>query len=346
VTILRLLWRAVLATALVSMAVSSSIALAASPAPPTQPAHGPGGSEYQHARVIAREVKTGAQGWWLFTPADPTPSNAPVIVFCHGWGAMNPRAYRAWIEHIVRRGNIVIYPNYQDSLLTPGGQFLPNAIDSVRAALADLAANKTGIQPDLQRVGVVGHSAGGVLSAQLAASAARAGLPMFRAVMPVEPGDGSRDGRRHAGIPRVDLTTIPAQTLLLIAVGADDHLAYEKSGLEIYAATSQVPTTNKNVIELVSDDHGTPALIANHAAPTATPDSRPANARRSLFSDFEHAGVVDAMDWYGTWKLFDALSDAVFYQRERDIALGGAAAQLSMGTWSDGVPVKPMRVLR
>jgi dienelactone hydrolase len=338
---------ALLAAVLVMTAATfASAALAAPPAPPGQPAHGPGGSDYHHASVIAREVESGAQGWWLFTPANPVPSTAPVVVFCHGWGAMNPRAYQAWIDHLVRRGNIVIYPNYQDSLLTPGRQFLPNAIAGVRAALNDLASGSAGIRADLQRVAAVGHSAGGVLSAQLAASAAGAGLPALRAVMPVEPGDGSRDGRRRASIPHTDLTPMPAQTLLLVVVGADDHLAYEQVGLQIYASASQVPAANKNVIEMESDAHGSPALIANHAAPSATPDSRPANARRALFPDFEHGGVVDALDWYGTWKLFDALSDAAFSGRERDVALGATPAQLSMGTWSDGVPVKPMRVLR
>ena len=111
---------------------------AVAPTPPVQPAHGPGGADYAHARVIAHEMKSGAQGWWLFVPSSPRPASAPIVVFCHGWGALDPEGYRAWIDHIVRRGNIVIWPNYQASLLTPGGDFLPNAIAGIRAALADL----------------------------------------------------------------------------------------------------------------------------------------------------------------------------------------------------------------
>ncbi|MDR3387824.1 MAG: alpha/beta hydrolase [Rudaea sp.] len=326
---------------------AGSDAIAAAPSPPIQPSHGPGGADYAHAEVIAREVHPGAQGWWLFTPAAPVPTaGTPVVVFCHGWGALDPKGYRAWIDHIVRRGNIVIFPNYQDSLFTPGTQFLPNAIAGVRGALADLASGTDGVSADTNRMAVVGHSAGGVLSAEIATVAQAEGLPAFRAAMPVEPGDGSRDGRRRASVPMVDLQSMPPATLLLIVVGADDHLAYEKLGLHIYDAAARIPAANKNVIELESDRHGAPALIANHSAPAGTLDSHPANARRALFPDFEHAGVVDALDWYGTWKLFDALSDAAFYGREREMALGGSAAQLSMGAWSDGVPVKPMRVLR
>ena len=324
--------------------VCATGACAAPPMPPPQPAHGPGGADYAHARVIAREVRAGAQGWWLFTPADPPLARAPVVVFCHGWGALDPSHYRAWIDHLVRRCNIVVWPNYQDSLLTPGAQFLPNAIAGVRGAFDELAAGDGGGRADPARVAIVGHSAGALLAAQIAAAAQAQGLPEFRAVMPVEPGDGSRDGRRRVSVPHTDLAPLPARTLLLVVVGADDQRAYESLGLSMYDASTRVPAANKNVLELQSDAHGSPALIANHAAPGGTTDAQP--PRRAALAEFEHAGVVDALDWYGTWKLFDALCEAAFSGRQRDVALGGGAAQTAMGKWSDGVPVKPMRVLR
>ena len=319
-------------------------AFASTPTPPAQPAFGPGGADYAHAQVIAREAKSGARGWWLFTPASPKPASAPVVVFCHGWGALDPKTYRAWIDHIVRRGNIVIWPNYQSGLLTPGGDFLPDAIAGVRAALAALQRGTAGIRPELDHLAIVGHSAGGVLSAQIAASADAQGLPEFRAVMPVEPGDGSQDGRKRVTVPHTDLSSMPVSTKMLVVVGADDHRAYESLGLSFYTDTVRVPAANKNVIELQSDAHGSPPLLANHAAPGASRDARP--PRRALIAEFAHAGTVDALDWYGTWKLFDALSNCAFYRRDCAAALGGGPAQTYMGTWSDGVPVKPMRVLR
>lgn len=322
--------------------------------PPAQPAHGPGGADYAHAKVNVRELPGGARGGWLFTPDDPLPASVPVVVFCHGWGAMNPVTYRAWIDHIVRRGNIVIYPAYQDSLLTPAADFLPNAIAGIREALSELRRGIAGIRPDTTRFAVVGHSAGGVLAAELGATAREHGLPAFSAVMPVEPGDGSREGRRRASVPIVDLSPMPASTLFLVVVGADDHLAGQALGERLYGEAVQVPAANRNVIELESDHHGEPALIANHAAPSATlsgepfPLPEPGTRAARWFNrpGRMHAGAVDALDWYGTWKLFDALTDAAFHGRDRAVALGGSPAQTSMGVWSDGVPVKPMRVLR
>jgi pimeloyl-ACP methyl ester carboxylesterase len=316
--------------------------------PPLQPASGPGGANHAHARVIGREVRGGAQGWWLFTPADPTPAQAPVVVFLHGWGAMNPRVYRGWIDHIVRRGMIVVFPNYQDSLFTHTATFLPNAIAGISGALADLSTST--IHPDLSHIAVVGHSAGGLLSAEVAARAAAENLPPFRVVMPVEPGDGDRGGARRSSIPSIDVGGIPASALLVV-VGAEDRLAGEKLGLKLYDQAVRVPAANKNVVELQSDYHGTPALIANHAAPAAILDPKKndtVNQASNLFPqrDLRNKDSIDAIDWYGPWKLFDALCDAAFSGAHRDVALGGTPAQLGMGVWSDGIAVKPMRVLR
>ena len=54
--------------------------------------------------------------------------------------------------------------------------------------------------------------------------------------------------------------------------------------------------------------------------------------------------MVNAMDFYGTWKLFDALCDAAFYGKNREYALGNTPQQRFMGLWSDGVPVKELKV--
>ena len=49
-----------------------------SPAPPTQPATGPGGMDYAYDRVVATEHGEGAGGYVLFEPADPPGGGTPV----------------------------------------------------------------------------------------------------------------------------------------------------------------------------------------------------------------------------------------------------------------------------
>jgi hypothetical protein len=56
-------------------------------------------------------------------------------------------------------------------------------------------------------------------------------------------------------------------------------------------------------------------------------------------------GKVDAIDWYGYWKLFDALCDAAFRGKNRKVALGNTPEQRYMGKWSDGTPVKELVVV-
>jgi len=108
---------------------------------------------------------------------------------------------------------------------------------------------------------------------------------------------------------------------------------------------------------LVTDDRGFPSLIANHRAPTA-PDKEYDNGEGDLTnprSDRSSGGAgsetdsprnpaVNALDYYGTWKLFDALCDAAFYGKSREYALGNTPQQRFMGKWSDGVAVKELVV--
>jgi hypothetical protein len=54
--------------------------------------------------------------------------------------------------------------------------------------------------------------------------------------------------------------------------------------------------------------------------------------------------TVNALDYYGLWKLFDGVCDAAFYGKNREFALGNTAQQRFMGQWSGGTPVKKLIV--
>ena len=113
-------------------------------------------------KVVKRqEFGRGARSYWLFEPAEPTPESAPVVVFHHGWLAVNPAAYGAWIEHLVRSGQVVIFPRYQADGFTRPADFLPNALAAVRDALDVLETSPGHVRPDRRRFALIGHSAGG-----------------------------------------------------------------------------------------------------------------------------------------------------------------------------------------
>lgn len=306
--------------------VPGGFAAASGISPPPAPASGPGGADYPYRSVVAAQAGSGAGAYWIFAPDGPKPAAVPLVVFLHGWGAIDPRPYRAWIDHIVRRGAIVLYPAYQSDLRTPPAEFERNAADAVKAAIVVLQAAADATRPDLDRVAYVGHSAGGNLAADLAADAARDGLPRARAIMAVAPGKSW--GPERLRIPLTDLSAMPAGTLLLAVACDADRLVGDRDAGRIFRESTAVRPGDKNLVVLHGDAHGTPPLAANHLAPLAPSESS-----------------ADALDFYGTWKLFDGLSDAAFFGRNRRFALGDTQEQRFMGNWSDGTPVKPLSVV-
>ncbi|MBX3738516.1 MAG: alpha/beta hydrolase [Candidatus Didemnitutus sp.] len=352
-----------LAPLLVSVLFLGFAAAIAAPTPPAQPATGPGGADYAYANVASHSTGEGGDDVTIFWPEKSTAENLPVIVFTHGWGAMKPEHYLAWIHHLVRHGAFVLYPRYQKSLRAPSADFTPNAVAGVKRGLEWLATQKQLPRADLTRLATVGHSAGGVLAANLVIALPAAGLPAPKAAMCVEPAVLERDGKPL--VPLSDLAKIPATTLLLTLSGDRDTLVGDIGARRIYESATAVPAANKDWLELRSDDHGAPALVATHRAPAAplpgyTPPKREepkgfirkriaekakerlAERGLDLDSSTQEPPVTDALDYYGTWKLFDALCASAFENKFRDAALGGGPAQLDMGKWSDGTPVKPL----
>jgi pimeloyl-ACP methyl ester carboxylesterase len=344
--------------------------------PPTQPATGPGGKQYVHASVTKHHYGKGGEEFWIFEPDEPKPASAPVVVFLHGWGGMNPLYYGAWIDHLVKRGNIVVYPRYQASLLTSIREFTPNTLTAIKDALERLRTEPGHVKADLTKFATVGHSVGGLLAANVAALASESGLPRVGAVMSVEPGITEEP----INIQLADLKKIPPQTLLLAVAGDQDTLVRDVDAKRVYKESTRVPANNKDYITLVSDSHGLPGLVASHRAPTAYDNAYdsgegigggPAEVLGALRRGSDSAGgpdragglptrrvdgssrdprerletmMVNALDFYGTWKLFDGLCDAAFYGKNREYALGNTPQQRFMGVWSDGVPVKELKV--
>ena len=284
------------------------------PTPPQEPTDGPGGSNYSHHGVKQSRYGFGVREFWIFEPSDPIPSSAPLIIFNHGWSAFYPIFYKEWVIHLVKRGNIVVYPRYQLTPIIGTRTATKNAIHAVQRAIAILQ-NGDHVTPDLDKFAIVGHSLGGGITAEMAALAADNGLPSPKAVMPVQP-------FIRLDTMMNDFHDISASTLLLVVVGENDTIVGNYSGKTIFNTADQIPLDRKDFIIQRADRHGEPALVADHLAPLCIPGS----------------SLVDAMDFYSTWKLFDALTDYAFYGINQEYCLGNTPEQRFMGYWSDGVP--------
>jgi hypothetical protein len=182
--------------------------------------------------------------------------------------------------------------------------------------------------------------------------------------MSVEPGK-TWTSSGATSVKLADLSLVGKDTLLLAVAGDRDRLVKDVDAKRIFKESVNVLPQNKNFVVLVSDDHGSPALTATHFAPCApnpryTDPSIGGPFRQRLREriqerqqqagddspDFTVAGArwIDALDFYGTWKLFDGLCDTAFYGQNREYALGNTPQQRFMGKWSDGTPVKELQV--
>ena len=335
---------------------------------PNQPKSGPGGANYNHKNFSMYHYREGNEEYWLFEPASPLPKTAPVIVFLHGWGGMEPRIYGAWIEHLVRRGNIVIYPRYQSNLRTRPSSMTPAAIGAVKDAFENLK-QEGHVKPKKGFFAAVGHSLGGVIAANIAARAKKEKLPGVNAIMALEPGDSKNPATEKAKRIKVegildDYSTIPSNTLLLTVIGADDRVAGDETAVKIFNGAKSVPIKNKAFITIYSDNHGTPPLVANHFFPVAPVDiatteeeeiKGPVRKKikeqikkriesRKEQGETDDRFKVDALDYHGSWRLFDALTDCAFYKKNCDYALNDTQKMRFMGRWGDGAPVKELSV--
>ncbi|WP_435020846.1 alpha/beta hydrolase [Tundrisphaera sp. TA3] len=288
---------------------------------------------YPHKAVRRTVMGEGPRSYWLFEPAEPAPEKAPVVVFNHGWFAVNPGVYGAWIEHLARSGKIVIAPRYQRDWSTPPKHFLPNALIAVRDALDVLSTSPSHVRPDRHRFAIIGHSAGGNLAAQMAAVSDEADLPRPKAVIAVLPGEVLPS--RHP-----DLARIHESTLLVVLAAQQDVVVGDEKAREIFAATTAIPKERKKFVLYRTDLRGYPHFRADHAAPTAARTEY--DTGDGLLNGTQMATAeLNALDRAGFWRIADLTIDAAFAGRTLDEATDQGNLFRQLGYWSDGRPVLP-----
>ncbi len=304
---------------------------------PPQPEQGPGGREYSHQSVIFQDFSSKPDGYWLFEPDSPKPDSAHVVVFVHGYGGYNPMIYGKWIRHLVQKGNIVIYPRYQENMLSPNpSKFSENVSKAVRDALAELA--KEGhVRPVVSDLAFIGHSYGGVVSADLAINYEIHEIPQPKVVMLCAPGTGHfKNGRLES------YADMPEDIELLIVVNDNDWVVGDEFALKVF--NEAVKVKQRNLLRQYADDHGTPAIEAHHNQTYALDTLFDGGARNYTSKKALRISTEDAMDYNGYWKLLDAMLDCRRRGENCNFAFGGTAEQTSLGYWSDGTPIRPLEV--
>jgi len=318
-----------------------SISAWGDPTPPSQPSSGPGGYDYLYGAMTTNgpyyaEGRDGQDGfkYYLFEPAEPAPPKAPVVLFLHGYiGPLKkpePRSYGAWIEHLVRKGHVVVFAQYQGYAITFPWLYARNATETWKSALQRLDTDDSHVRPARDYKGdyqtaIVGHSLGGYLAAILAAEAGKsdAEIPRPYAVVSIEPGG-------LGIVPNTDFSKMSEQTVFVIVVGNDDDVVCKSTAQFLWNETSQILDENRDLLFIQSDHHGVPQLTAGHYFPPTA-------------GFLEDAESLDALDFYVTFKLSVAAVNCAYKGTQCEYAIGnGSAEQVNLGNWSDGQAVTPM----
>ncbi|MBI5495679.1 MAG: alpha/beta hydrolase fold domain-containing protein [Deltaproteobacteria bacterium] len=300
------------------------------PLPPAQPASGPGGADYRFGSVHISSVGFGPSNVRVFIPGNPAPSQPlPIVVFLHGYQAIETVNYQEWLEHLTRRGAVVLFPAWQHRFSLPQN-FTPNAAIGVENGMEYLRNH--GVPIDTDRVAFIGHSGGGVLAVNLSAWSVRGKLSIRpRAMLLAAPGRCVKcDQYRSPGIPVEAADSIPSDVALVVMNFGDDDIVGQWLGHVLFVDAVQVPRDRRSYLLVRTDNAGWPPLDADHRAPEAMP------------GPFAGDYVTDGLDYFGTWKIADALMLCAFDGVACDVALGEGTAQKDMGQWSDGTPVRPM----
>lgn len=239
----------------------------------------------------------------------------PLVIFAHAHGNPDPESYAWFVHHVVSRGYALVYPSHQVSEIH--SERYAALWDGVRAAV-----DAHGERFDLTRVGLVGHSYGAGALLHLA----------HRAL--VEEGWG-RDGAflfslapwYALGLEGRDLGALPDHLKVLFLVFEDDGVTDHRMAIAQRALLGA--EVESDHLMLRSDARGGCELPAQHSVPQSA----------------GLGGRNDAFDARAVFRLFDALAAYAFSGNEegRRVALGrGDPAQVSMGFWVDGTPLRPM----
>ena len=310
---------------------------------PAQPTSGPGSDNPAFTGVTLYDYGTNknADGFWLFEPSGPAPDSANLVVLIHGWGETNLKFYGAFIDRIVKAGNIVVCPRYQKTADFVYATYTDSCARGIQRAL-DTLQLPGHVKPRLYNYFIMGHSMGGVLTANMTSKYGYYNLPKPLAAFSMEP------GADVAGLVLTpsDYAGFPADVKYLIIIGNDDNVVDSTTGKLLFYQTTAVPTSHKNLVRQFADSHGSPAITATHFEPCSSiSNGMYDNGESNLATIVSTYAPPDAVDFFCYWKLWDALVDCALSGQNCDVAFGDTPEQKFMGNWSDGTPLTPLVVI-
>jgi len=321
---------------------SAALASAPPPSPPSAPTTGYGspqnyicnslynGAAINHNNAIDFGDTNAGTRCWVYIPSVlKNGGSAPVVIYLHGFMAIVPPIYAGQIEHLVRQGYIVIFPEYNlggfSGMFNDTNQYeqLGRAVDAVDAALALSAVAS---RAEMDNIYLASHSNGGNLSMGWIDGG---GVPVKAMIM-------QHPCISNEAIPAFvrtlflgDMIEIdapahgPSITCPVIVIGGvDDTIAKPVQLNTIMNALANAPTKVQYMYD--SDDHGDPELESDHMVPAQDDGAIP-------------GWILDLMSGMGFSAFEEDSDDYRIHYAAVDAALAGQTrVSFDRGTWSDG----------
>lgn len=331
---------------------------------PTQPPKPDYSAVYTSPHYDVRHAGQCSEGSFIrsYVPLNPyrdADGRLKVVVFLHGFCMGAAEIYHSHLVHLVQQGYYVFFPTYHHGFcrfqsllpmtllelsqglfrpfpLSPRG-WLRGAITSVSAAF-----EYAGLKTESVDTYVYGHSLGGLFALSWPAYAGNMvpGSLLPRQVLAADPIPDSESliptlvrltGERiGAFYDRVDVIDTGSVLKVPVAIlhGASDTLVPAKRAWT--RPFSAIASTEKRFYCSQSDNHGIPALVADHVQSAIDTSFLP-----DWMAMMSVGGVASEnnLDWRYIWSALD------------QVIRGGARAdrlEFDMGAWSDGTPIKPI----
>ena len=290
-------------------------------------------------RVV--DAYDGPRGYYAFLPEEvPAGDTLPLVVFLHGYGALNPVTYAGWLRHLVDGGHAVVYPRYQRNLFVPGSRrFADHAAAAIRGATAVLA-EADGLPPVATSDAVfIGHSYGGTIAATLLADSTKRGLPRASGLLLSAPGTSRLRGSRLDSY-----ATLPPDLPVVLVTHARDHVTGDEFA-RLLDETAP-PEALRLWIRHQRSGHAGDTLTSHHNeaySPHVDPafDSGLLNytTRKAL-----RVGTCDATDSLVYWRLADLLLSGPAGRRQLARLAERSEEGYAFGSWPDGHARQPLRM--
>jgi len=176
---------------------------------------GGGGTSLPAHPTVEGPLVKGANGVWIFRPAGQPKR---LTIFFHGQGGpveATPANHRPWIDHLVARGSVVIYPRYEISYRAA---VMEPTIAGIRRASGR-------VDVDDLPVLALGYSRGAALAVEYGAVAESKHLPVPDAIESVNPVPFGEQAQL------VDLSPLRPNTVISVLMSEEDPHALDGARL-------------------------------------------------------------------------------------------------------------------